>query len=105
RSVEQGHQKVSSQLPAIITVVKEINEPRYPSFMNIRKASKLQIPTWDAASIGLETGKVGRTNAAAQWTKIMPLPVRGGNVEMISGDSPQAIAAALADKLLADKVI
>ena len=86
-------------------MVKEINEPRYPSFMNIRKASKLQIPIWDAASIGVEAGKVGRANAAAQWTKIMPPLARGGNVEMISGDSPQAIAAALADKLLTDKVI
>jgi electron transfer flavoprotein beta subunit len=105
RLVEQGHQKVLSKLPAIITVVKEINEPRYPSFMNIRKASKLQIPTWDAASIGVEASKVGRANAAAQWTKIMPLPARSGNVEMIGGDSPQAIASALADKLLAEKVI
>jgi electron transfer flavoprotein beta subunit len=105
RLVEQGHQKVSSKLPAIISVVKEINEPRYPSFMNIRKASKLQIPTWDAASIGVEANKVGRANAAAQWTKIMPLPARSGNVDMIGGDSPQAIASALAEKLLAEKVI
>ena len=105
RSIEQGHQKVSSKLPVIITVVKEINEPRYPSFMNIRKASKLQIPTWDAASIGADASKVGRANAAAQWTKIMPLPARSGSVEMIGGDSPQAIASALADKLFADKVV
>ncbi len=44
RLLEQGRQSVGSKLPAVISVVKEINEPRYPSFMNIRKASKLQIP-------------------------------------------------------------
>ena len=105
RLLEQGRQKVSSQLPLVVTVVKEINEPRYPSFMNIRKASKLQSPIWDAGAIGLDTSKVGRANAVTVWTKIMPLPARAGSVEMIAGDSPQAIAAQLADKLMADKVI
>jgi len=105
RLVEQGRQAVASQLPAVISVVKEINEPRYPSFMNIRKASKLQIPVWDSGAIGLEAGQVGRANAATKWTKVFPLPARTGSVEIITGDSPQAIASALADKLIADKVI
>jgi electron transfer flavoprotein beta subunit len=105
RLLEQGRQSVGSQLPAVITVVKEINEPRYPSFMNIRKASKLQIPVMDAATIGVEAGKVGKANAAAEWIRVFPLPARTGTCEIITGDSPQAIAASLADKLLADKVI
>ncbi len=105
RLLEQGRQSVGSKLPAVISVVKEINEPRYPSFMNIRKASKLQIPIMDAAAIGAEAGKVGKANAAAQWLKVYPLPARTGTCEIITGDSPQAIAASLADKLLAEKVI
>ena len=105
RLLEQGRQGVASQLPAVISVVKEINEPRYPSFMNIRKASKLAIPTLNAAAIGADADKVGRAHAATQWVKTFPLPARTGNVEIISGDSPQAIAAALADKLMAEKVI
>jgi electron transfer flavoprotein beta subunit len=105
RLLEQGRQSVGSKLPAVLTAVKEINEPRYPSFMNIRKASKLQIPIMDAAAIGAEAGKVGKANVAAQWLKVFPPPARTGTCEMISGDSPQALAAALADKLLAEKVI
>ncbi|MFN8596802.1 MAG: electron transfer flavoprotein subunit beta/FixA family protein [Anaerolineae bacterium] len=105
RLLEQGRQGVASKLPAVISVVKEINEPRYPSFMNIRKASKLAIPTLNAAAIGADADKVGRAHAATQWVKTFPLPARTGNVEIISGDSPQAIAAALADKLMAEKVI
>ena len=89
----------------MFTAVKEINEPRYPSFMNIRKASKLQIPVMDAAGIGAEAGKIGKANAAAQWTKVFPLPARTGTCEIITGDSPQAIAVSLADKLMAEKVI
>ncbi len=105
RLLEQGRQSVSSKLPAVISVVKEINEPRYPSFMNIRKASKLQIPIMNATAIGVDTGKVGKANAAAQWLKVFPLPARAGTCEIIAGDSPQAIATSLADKLMADKVI
>ncbi len=105
RLLEQGRQSVGSKLPAVISVVKEINEPRYPSFMNIRKASKLQIPTLDAAAIGADAGKVGAAHAAAQWVKVFPLPARAGTCDMVTGDSPQAIAASLADKLLAEKVI
>ncbi len=40
RSIEEGRQNCSAALPAVISVVKEINEPRYPSFIGIRKASK-----------------------------------------------------------------
>ncbi len=105
RLLEQGRQSVSSQLPAVISVVKEINEPRYPSFMNIRKASKLQIPVLNAAAISAEAGKVGAAHAAAQWLKVFPLPARTGSCEMITGDSPQAMAASLVDKLMAEKVI
>jgi electron transfer flavoprotein beta subunit len=105
RLLEQGRQSVSSKLPAVISVVKEINEPRYPSFMNIRKASKLEIPVLDATAIGIEAGQVGAANAVAQWLRVFPLPARTGTCEMITGDSPQAIAASLAEKLLADKVI
>jgi electron transfer flavoprotein beta subunit len=105
RLLEQGRQSVGSILPAVISVVKEINEPRYPSFMNIRKASKLQIPIMDAAAISADAGKIGKANAAAEWLRVFPLPARTGTCEIITGDSPQAIAASLADKLMAEKVI
>jgi electron transfer flavoprotein beta subunit len=105
RLLEEGRQVVSSNLPAVVAVVKEINEPRYPSFMGIRKASKMQPTLWSAADLGIDPASVGRGAAAVQWTRIYALPPREGAVEFISGDSPEAIAAALADKLMADKVL
>jgi electron transfer flavoprotein beta subunit len=105
RLLEEGRQVLSSQLPAIVSVVKEINEPRYPSFMGIRKASKMQPQAWSAADLGVDAGSVGRHGAAVRWTRIFAPPPREGTVEIIDGDSPEAIAAALADKLMAEKVI
>lgn len=104
RLLEQGRQIVTSTLPAVIGTVKDINEPRYPSFMGIRKAAKATIATWSAADLGLEADKVGAAGSATRWPSITPLPAREGTVEMLEG-SPQEVAAKLADKLLADKVI
>lgn len=105
RLVEEGKQIVTAPLPAVISVVKDINEPRYPSFMGIRKASRAKIPVWTLADLGLDAGQVGAAGSTVTWTDIRPLPVRDQEVEMIDGDSPEAIAAALLDKLIAEKVL
>jgi electron transfer flavoprotein beta subunit len=81
-------------------VVKDIGEPRYPSFMGIRKASKATIPTWALTDLGLAP-----IAPAVSWPEVLNPPVREVKTEMITGDSPQAIAEALADKILAEKVL
>ena len=73
--------------------------------MASREASTLQMPVWSAVDLGIDAGRVGRGAAAVQWTRIHAPPPRESNVELISADPPEAIAAALADKLLAEKVI
>lgn len=105
RLLEEGRQTVTSKLPAVISVVKEINEPRYPSFMGIRKASKLAIRVWSAADIGLEAGQAGAAGSAVVWPEIRPLPARESACEFIEGATPEEIAAKLADKLMAEKVL
>ena len=104
RLLEEGKQVVTSRLPAVIGTVKDINEPRYPSFMGIRKAAKAAIPTWSAADLGCDPAKIGSRGANTTWPQINPLPARQGTVELIDG-TPEEIATKLADKLLGDKVI
>jgi electron transfer flavoprotein beta subunit len=104
RSLEEGKQQCSSKLPAVISVVKDINEPRYPSFMGIRKASKATIPVWAVADLGVDAGTVGAAGSTVTWPEVYPLPPREGSVEIIDG-TPEEIAVKLADKLIADKVI
>lgn len=100
RQVEGGQETVESQLPVVISVSKEINEPRYPSFMGIRKANKAQIPTVTPAELGV-TIPANQT----QWTNIRKPEVRQTQVQMIDGASAQEKAAKLVDVLLAEKVI
>ena len=104
RLLEQGRQIVTSTLPAVIGTVKDINEPRYPSFMGIRKAAKAVIGAWSATDLGLDPARLGAAGSTTHWPQISPLPAREGSVELIDG-TPEEVAAKLADRLLADKVI
>jgi electron transfer flavoprotein beta subunit len=104
RLVEGGRETVSSKLPAAISVVKEINEPRYPSFIGVRKAAKATIPTWGLADLGLEADQVGAAGSQVQWPELNAPPARQASVEIIEG-SPAEAAKTLADKLAAEKII
>ena len=105
RLMEEGRQVCTSKLPLVVSVVKGINEPRYPSFMGIRKAAKAEIPVWSAADLGVETARVGAAGSAVSWPEIYQPPVVETKVEMIQGASPQEIAAKLVEKIMAEKVV
>lgn len=100
RLIEGGQETVEVILPAVVSVAKEINDPRYPSFMGIRKAGRAQIPTLTANELGVDIG-----NGQTQWTNIRKPEARSTNVEIIEGASVQEQAAKLAEALLAEKVI
>ena len=100
RTLEEGRQMVESQLPAAVSVSKDIGEPRYPSFMGIRKASRANIPVWSLAELGIAAPK-----PVVSWPELENPPQREVKTEMISGGSPQEIAAILADKILEEKVL
>lgn len=101
RLLEEGRQVVSAPLPAVVSVVKEINEPRYPSFMGIRKASKAEIPRWSAADIGLE----GQIQPALSWPEILAPEKGEAACELIEGGDASEIARKLVDRLVEEKVI
>ena len=100
RAVEHGTETVSSKLPAVIGVLKDITEPKYPSFIGIRKAAKAKIPVWDLAELSIEAGQTRVT-----VTSYTEPPRREGEVELIDGDDPRAIAEQLADRLIEEKLI
>ncbi len=104
RMLERGTQTVTAEMPVVISVVKEINEPRYPSFMGIRKANRAKIPSLSGADLEID-GAVGADSANVDWSNVYQPPARDAATEYITGDSPEDIASKLADKLMAEKVI
>ena len=105
RLLEQGRQLVTSGLPAVIGTVKEINEPRYPSFIGIRKAAKMEMPVWDAAEINADADRVGTAGSGVVWPTVFAPPARESEVEIIEADDVNRASAILADKLIAEKVV
>jgi electron transfer flavoprotein beta subunit len=100
RVIEEGRQNVNAKLPAVLNVVQNIGEPRYPSFMGIRKASKAEIPVWSLSDLGL----AAPVQCVSRLELITP-PKRDVTCDLISGDSPEVIAETLANKILAEKVL
>ena len=104
RLLEAGRETVSSKLPAVVTVVKEINEPRYPTFIGIRKAAGADIPIWTIADLGLEADQVGAAGSQMIRSDLTLPPVRDASLELIEGE-PAVAARSLVDRLLAEQVV
>ena len=100
RVIEEGRQTVSAKLPAVLSVVQSIGEPRYPSFMGIRKASKANIPAWTLSELGTSAPE-----PLVRRTELMNPPVQETSIEIITGETPAEIADKLADKILAEKIL
>jgi electron transfer flavoprotein beta subunit len=103
RMVEDGYETIEANLPAVITVVKEINKPRLPSLRGQIKAKSAQIPTWTASDIGIEKDKAGLSGSATQVVKIF-FPKRVHHAEMLKGE-PSAQVDALIEKLKGAKLV
>ncbi len=100
RVLEEGRQSMKANLPAVLSVVQSIGEPRYPSFMGIRKASKATIPVWSLSDLGAAAPAPIVTR-----TELMNPPAQETATEMITGETPAEIAEKLADKIIAEKVL
>jgi len=103
RGIEGGVEVVEAKLPAVVSVLKGINEPRLPNLMGIRKAAKVQIPVWDSAEIGAAKEKIGAEGAAIKVVELTTPPPRPAG-EVLKGELDD-VTTVLIEKLLDLKVI
>jgi electron transfer flavoprotein beta subunit len=97
RMIEEGHEEIETTLPAVITVVKEINVPRLPSLRGSMKAKTVKIPVWTAAEIGMETDKAGIPGSPTRVVRIF-FPKREHKSEIFQGTVEEQVAK-LAERL------
>jgi electron transfer flavoprotein beta subunit len=100
RILEESKLVVSASMPAVLSVVQAIGEPRYPSFMGIRKAAKAEIPLWNQAEIG---GTV--PPAQVQHISYHNPSQKSGKCEMILGETPEDIAKKAVARVMEEKVL
>ncbi|MEO6990480.1 MAG: electron transfer flavoprotein subunit beta, partial [Candidatus Baltobacteraceae bacterium] len=65
RETDTGYQRIRAELPALVSVTKSINEPRYPSLKGIMGAKKKPIAIESSADVGLERSAVAKTEVLA----------------------------------------
>lgn len=104
REHEEGWDVVESQLPAVVSVVEAINEPRYPSFKGIMAAKSKPLDVKSAGDIGVDASQVGKDAAAAVLQGFEPRPPKEAG-QIVEDDGSGAAAAQLADWMQEKKFV
>lgn len=66
RMTDDGYLRQRMPLPALLSVVKEINVPRLPCVSGVLRAHRAEVTVWDAPDIGADAGDVGRAGSRTQ---------------------------------------
>jgi hypothetical protein len=95
-AVEDGYVRLRTTLPAILTVVKEINEPRLPSLKGKMRAKSAQITVWTAKDLNIDTERTGLNGSPTQVMRIFtpPKPLGG---KILQGEVKDSVAQLLVE--------
>jgi len=85
RMIEEGHEVIQTPVPALITVVKEINVPRLPSLRGIARSESAVIPVWTVQELGVDPGRVGLSGSFTRVIKVFS-PQRTCQAEIFQGE-------------------
>lgn len=103
RMLDAANEVVEVRMPVLITVVKQINEPRHPPMKGVLRARKAQIPVLTAADLNLDPKQTGFAGSPT-WVWKVFTPPRRQRGETIEGDLQQKVDA-LVEKILALGVV
>jgi len=90
RLMEDRYETFEINLPAAISVVKDINIPRVPSLRGKMKAKSIEIPVWDAAELGVKESEVGLSGSYTQVIKIFTPDIKH-EIRMIEGSTEEKV--------------
>jgi len=102
REEEGGHDVVQASLPAVVSVVKGINEPRYATLKGIMSAKSKPLEVLSGDDIGLDAAEVGLAGSKTEVVEATPKPPRQQGAIVTDGGTA---AAKLADFLQEQKFI
>jgi electron transfer flavoprotein beta subunit len=99
RLTDDGYQVVEASLPAVVSVVEKINEPRHPSFKGIMAAKKKPVETLSLRDLGVDAGEVGLGGSRSAVESFEAAPPReAGQVVKDEGDGADKLLEFLASK-------
>lgn len=99
RQTDYGHDVVEASLPAVVSVVEKINEPRYPSFKGIMAAKKKPVEVLDTAAAKIDAALVGAAGSRSKVLDATVAPPRAkGTIVTDEGSGGVELADFLASK-------
>lgn len=101
RKLENGHEVIESTLPALITVVREINTPRYPTVPGRLNAAEASLPVWTNEVLKLDRDIIGLRGSPTQVKKIFAPERAKGQIVEGQGEHKQQAVTTMAEKLVA----
>jgi len=90
RMTEEGYDMIEAPLPCLITVVKEINEPRLPSLKGMLKAKNAKVLHWAAKDLPLDPNLVGLAGSPTNVVKIFTPPARKSG-QIFQGETEEIV--------------
>ena len=104
RVFEDGYERLESPMPAVLTILKEMNVPRMASLKGRMRAKKAEIKMLTAAAIQADPELVGLKGSPTRVVKIFSPPAKTGGIK-IEGGEPAEMARVLVSKLREAKII
>ncbi|GEA80400.1 electron transfer flavoprotein subunit beta/FixA family protein [Cellulomonas sp. CW35] len=101
RNLDHASEVLEADLPALVSVTDQANEPRYPNFKGIMAAKKKPVTTLTLADLGLDATLVGDAGSRTQVLEAAPRPAREDRVLVNdTGDAGVRLAAYLVENQL-----
>jgi len=98
RMMEYGHDVIETPIPVVLTVVKEINEPRMPSLRGKMRARKYEPVQMTLEDLEVDKHRLGLDGSPTQVIKVFTPDVKRAG-EMIEGETPEEFAVKLKQRL------
>jgi electron transfer flavoprotein beta subunit len=103
RAMDEGIETVECDLPVLVTVSREINQPRFPTLIQIMSAGKKELLEWNAQALGIDPSMVGKGGSRVE-VKSLSVP-KSARKKVIFEGKPEEVAKQLADALLKEGAV
>jgi len=105
RLLEDGRQVVASRLPAVLTILKDANQPRTATLRGVRRAHRADIPVWGPEDTAADLALLGLDGSPTRVVRVFSPPSRQGEATWIQGDSPEEAARELVRALAREQLV
>ncbi len=105
RKLEGRHEIVEAKLPALLTVLREMNKPRYPSVPMRLEAQDVPVTLWDNKVLNLDVNQIGLKGSPTAVRKIFSPEREQGEIIGDGAGDPNGTAKMLVEKLVQKELL